>query len=110
MTAKTGKYPRDQLFHAIYRDDDPTTVNFMYFIHHKVEATLVLNGLPYILSEELLTNPKNFITISVIERDTMGIWDKDKCTFTNTKELHNEVAIEGMFEGTGLTALYLDQE
>ena len=36
MTAKTRKYVRDKLFHAISRDNDTTTVNFMYFIHHKV--------------------------------------------------------------------------
>ena len=27
----------------------------------------------------------------------MDIWDKDKHTFTNPNELHNEEAMEGMF-------------
>ena len=45
----------------------------MYFPHNKVEATQVLDRLTCILSEELLVNPNNFITISGIERATMGI-------------------------------------
>ena len=40
----------------------------------------------------------------------MGIWDKEKRTSTNPNEIHNEEAMEGMFEGTGLTALYLYQD
>ena len=36
MTAKTGKYARDKLFHTIYHDNEPTTVRFIYFPHHKV--------------------------------------------------------------------------
>ena len=39
----------------------------------------------------------------------MGIWDKDKRTFTNPNNLHNEEAMEGMFEGTWIMALYLYQ-
>ena len=35
--------------------------------HHKVEATHVLNGLTCILSEELLANSNDFITISGIK-------------------------------------------
>ena len=34
MTTKTGKYTGDKLFDAILRDNDPTTVNVMYFTHH----------------------------------------------------------------------------
>ena len=110
MTTKMGKHAGDRLFHAISRDKDTTNVHFIYFPHHKVEATHVLNRLPCILSEEILTKPNNLITRSGIERATMGIWDKEKHTFTNPSELHNEEATEGMFEGTGLTTLYLDQE
>ena len=51
LNAKMGKYAGDQLFHAISRDKDPITVYFIYFSHHKIEATHVLNGLPCILSE-----------------------------------------------------------
>ena len=51
MTGKTGKYARDQLYHAISRDNNHTTVHLIYFTHHKVEATQVFNGLPCILSE-----------------------------------------------------------
>ena len=40
----------------------------------------------------------------------MGIWDKEKHTLTDPNELHNEETMEGMFEGTGITASYLDQE
>ena len=76
MTAKTQKYARNKLFHTISHDNDPTTVNCMYFTHHRVEATQVLNRLPYIISEELLVNLKNFINRSGVERATMGIWDK----------------------------------
>ena len=76
MTAKTEKYSGDKLFHAISRDNNPATVQFMYFSRNKVEATQVFNGIPRILSEELLINPSNFITISGIYRATMGIWDK----------------------------------
>ena len=90
MTAKSGKYAGDQLFHAISRDNNPTTVQFMYSPHNKVEATQFLNGMPCILSEELLTNPKNFITISGIEISTMGIWDKEKRTLTYPNVIHNE--------------------
>ena len=36
MTAKTGKYDRDQLFHAISRDNDSITIHFMYFPYRKV--------------------------------------------------------------------------
>ena len=82
----------------------------MYFPHHMVEATQVLNKITYILTEDLLINPKNFITRPGIERATMGIWDKYKRTFTKPNELHNEEAMESMFEGTGITALYLDQD
>ena len=39
----------------------------------------------------------------------MGIWDKEKCTFANPNELHNEESIEGIFKVTGIIALYLDQ-
>ena len=107
MSLKTGKYSRYQLFHAISRDNDPTTVNVLYFTHHKVEATQVLNGLPCIISEELLVNLNDLITRQEIERVNMGIWDKDKCTFTNPNKLHNKEVMEGMFEGTSLTALDL---
>ena len=62
MTAKIGKYAGDQLFHEISRDNNPITLNFIYFTHHKVEATQVLKRIPCILSEELLINPQNFIT------------------------------------------------
>ena len=110
MTAKAEKYARYQLFHAISREKNPTRVHFMYFPHHKVEATQVLNGLPCIISEEILISPNYFITISVIERSAMGIWDKDKRAFTEPNEMHNEEAMEYMFKGTGLTALYLDQD
>ena len=40
----------------------------------------------------------------------MGIWDKEKRTFTDPNELHNEEAMEDMFKGTCLTSLYLDQD
>ena len=36
MTAKTGKYYGDQLFHAISRDNDPTTIHSMYFPDYKL--------------------------------------------------------------------------
>ena len=50
------------------------------------------------LSEEIIINPNSLITRSGIEIATMG------------NELHNEEAMGGMFEGTGITAIYLDQE
>ena len=84
-----GKYAGDQLFHTIYRDNDPTTAHFTYFPHHKIEATHVLNELPFIISEELLINPNGFITRSGIARATMGIRDKEKPTFTKPNEIHN---------------------
>ena len=89
MTAKTEKYTRDQLFHAISCDNNPTTVHFMYFRNHKVEAIKVLKRRPCILFEELLIKPRNLITGSVIERATMDIWDKEKRTFAKPNELHN---------------------
>ena len=110
MTAKTGKYVGNKLFHAISHYKNPTTVIFMYFPHHKVEATQVLNGLPCTISEELLINPNYFVTRSGIEQATMGIWDKDKLTFTNSNELHNGEVVEFMFKGTGLLTLYIDQD
>ena len=110
MTAKTGKYSRDQLFHAISRENDSTTVNFMYFPNHMVEANQVLNVLTCILSEELLINPNYFIKESCIERATMSIWYKEKRTFTEPNFLHNEGSMVGMLGGTGLTALDLDQD
>ena len=85
-----GKYVGDQLFHAISRDNDPTTVHFMYFPNHNVEATQLLYGLLYIISEELLVNPNYSITRSGNDRATMSIWDKYKCTITNPNYLHNE--------------------
>ena len=66
MTTKKGTYDGDQPFHAIFRDKDITTVHFMYLSHHKLEATQVLNVVPCILHEDLLINPNNFITKSVI--------------------------------------------
>ena len=110
MTAKTEKYTRDQLFHAISCDNNPTTVHFMYFRNHKVEAIKVLKIRPCILFEELLIKPRNFITISGIERSTMGIYDKEKRIFTDPNELDNEEPTECVFEDTGLAALNLDQE
>ena len=82
----------------------------MHFPHHKLEETQVLNGLTCILSEELLINPNYSVTRSGIERSTMGIWDKDKRTFTNPNDLHNEGVMEGMFNGTGLNSLYIYQD
>ena len=38
----------------------------------------------------------------------MVIWDKEKRTFTEPNELHNEEAMEVMFKGTSLMALDLD--
>ena len=65
-TEKTGKCAGDKLLHTIFCDNDPINVNLMYFTHYKVETNQVLNGLPYILSEELLVNPNYFITRSGI--------------------------------------------
>ena len=73
ITEKMVKHVRYQLIHAISRDNDATTVHFIYFPHHKVEETQVLNGLPCILSEDLLVNPNYYMTISEIEIYTMGI-------------------------------------
>ena len=39
----------------------------------------------------------------------MSIWDKDKRTFTNPNELHNEEEMKSMFEGIHLKTLYLDK-
>ena len=89
MTAKTGYYAGDQLFHAIYRDNDPTTAHFMFLTHHKFEATHVINRLPLIIYEELLVNPDDFIPILGINWATMGIWDKYKRAFTDPNEWHN---------------------
>ena len=89
MTSKTGKYAGDKLFRAISCDKDTTTIYFMYFPRHKVEATKFLNILLYILSEELLIKPTNFITRSGIERVTIVIWYKDKLNFTNPNDIYN---------------------
>ena len=40
----------------------------------------------------------------------MDIWDQYKPTFTKPNELHNGKLTEGIFEGTGITALDLDQD
>ena len=110
MTTETGKYAGDQLFHAISHDNYTTTVHFMYFLHHKLEATQVLNGPPCVIFEELLFNLNDFITRSGIDRATMGTWDIEKRTFAASNELHNEEAMKVMFEGTGLTDLDLAQD
>ena len=62
----------------------------MYLPHHKVEATQVLNIIPCIIYEGLLVKPNNFITRSGIEKATMGVWDKENCTFTDPDNLHSE--------------------
>ena len=103
ITVKMVKYAGDQLFHAISRCNDPNTLYFIYFPHHKIESIQALNGLTCILSEELLINPNNFVTRSGIERATMGTWDKDKRTFTKPNELHNEEAMEVMLEDAFIT-------
>ena len=82
----------------------------MYFSYHKLGANQFINVIPCILSEEILVNPNDFITRSGIDQATMCIWDKYKRAFTNPNEVHNEEVMECIFEGTGLTALYLDQE
>ena len=105
MTAKMGKYSGDQLSHAISRDNDPSTVRFMYFPCHKLEATHDFNKPPCIISEELLINTSYFITRLGIEQASMGIWDKDNHNFTKPNELHNEKTTEGVFEGTGITSI-----
>ena len=61
-----GTYARD-LFFAIFCDNNTITIYFMYFPHHNVEATQVLNGSLCILAEELLFNPNYFITRSGIQ-------------------------------------------
>ena len=75
MTAKMGNYVRDQLFHAISRHNNSTTVNFMYFTHDMIEELQVLNGPPCILSGYLLIILNNVITRSGIDQATMGIQD-----------------------------------
>ena len=65
---KTVKYAGDQLFHTISRDNNPTTLHFMYYPHHEVDVNQVLNGLPCIFYEELLVNRNAFITISVLSK------------------------------------------
>ena len=87
MTENTGNYFGYQLFHAITRDNDTTTVHFMYFPHHKVGKTQFLNRLTCILSEELLVKPNYFIIISGIKRAAMSIWNKDKRTFFDPSDL-----------------------
>ena len=62
----------------------------MYLPHQKVKATQAHNGLTYVLAKYLLIKHTNFITISGIDRDVMGLWDKNKCNFTNSNELHIE--------------------
>ena len=75
MTAKTGKYSGDQLLRAISHDKNPTTLHFMYFPHHKLEANQVINRLTCILSEGIIINTKNSIRISGIESNAVDIWD-----------------------------------
>ena len=103
-------YARDQLFHAICHYNDPTTIHFICFPRHKVEVTQVLNGLPYIIYEELLVNPKHFITRSGIGQGTMEVWDKDKRTFAKPNYLYNEEVVDSMFNCTGIMALDIDQD
>ena len=73
MAENTEKCARDQLFHTLSRDNDPTTLHFMLFTCHKVKSTQVINGIPSILYEELLVNPNEFVTRSGIKRATMGV-------------------------------------
>ena len=51
MTANMVTYARDQLFHTLCRNNDPTTVHFLYFPHNNLEATYVINGLLCIVVE-----------------------------------------------------------
>ena len=90
MNEKMVKYTGYQIFHAIFCDNYPTIIHFMFPPYHKVEATQVLNGPPLILSEELLVNPNGLITIPGIEQANMVIWDKDKHTFIKPNELHHK--------------------
>ena len=62
MTAKMGKYNINQIFHAISHDNNPTIIHFMFPPNNKVEATQVLNGLPFMIAEKILFNHKKFIT------------------------------------------------
>ena len=110
MTAKIGKYAVDKLFHEISHNNNATTLHFMYFPNYKIEKTQVLNGMPCILYGEILINLNDLITISGIDRDTIGIRDKDKHTFNDPNELHNQEAMGGMFKGIGLTSLDLYQD
>ena len=82
----------------------------MYFPPHMVEATLILNGISCIITEELLINTNYLITRSETEQATTGIWDKDKHTFTDPNRLHNEGAMEGMLNRTVIIALDLDHD
>ena len=82
----------------------------MYFTHHKVDTTKVLNGLTCILSEELLVNPNDLMIRSGIGRATMDKWEKDKRTSAKPNELHNEEAMGSILEGTCLMELDLDQD
>ena len=75
-----------------------------------MEETQIINKIKLILSQELLINTNNLITRTGIKRATVGLWYKDKCTFTDPNELHNEESMESIFEGTGITALDLDKD
>ena len=87
MTAKTGKYYGDQLFHAISFDNNPTTINFMYCPDYKVEATQVINGLPCILSEEALANPKLLLPYQV-SSELLWVYRIKTSTPSTTKISH----------------------
>ena len=75
-----------------------------------MEVTQVLNGLPCIIYEELLIDPNDLINRSGIGRATIGIWDKEKRTFSDPNDLYDDEAMKSILEGTGITSLDLDQD
>ena len=84
-----GNHKGDQIFHAVWRGTDATTVSFVFFLQHKTEVARVLNGLPFILADELVINTVDFIPQVGVERATFGTWDSLQHIFTDANYLHN---------------------
>ena len=69
----------------------------MFPFNHMVEENQFLDGLPFILSWEIIINPNKLFNRSGIEWDTMRIWYKYKQTFTKSNDLYNKEAMEIIF-------------
>ena len=104
MKVHTGDHKGDQLFHALCRGTNVTTVNFFYLPQHKTELAHIINGPACILANKLGINLVDFIKQVSMKRATFETWDPVQHIFTDPNDLHSKESMKKILQGTGLIA------